>query len=78
MKSQIMARQGNTVLYTIKDEVIEFKGIQHEKDKDFVTEVDYTTRQAPQKEEAKEFVLEFLQDGEKKFLNWMQWRKLRA
>lgn len=56
---------GNTVLYTIKDEVIEFKGYSTKKDKDFVTDVDYTTRQAPQKEEAKEFILEFLQDGEK-------------
>lgn len=56
---------GNTVLYTIDDEVIHFKGYTDKKDKDFVTTVDYTTRQAPQREEAKEFILDFLKDGEK-------------
>lgn len=56
---------GNTILYGIEDEVISFKGYTWKKDKDFVTEVDYTTRQAPQREEAKEFILDFLKDGEK-------------
>ncbi len=54
-----------TVLYSIQDEVAVFKGYTDKKDKDFVTEVDYTTRQAPAKEEAKEFILDFLKDGEK-------------
>lgn len=56
---------GNTVLYAIEDEVVCLKGYTKKKDKDFVTEVDYTTRQAPQREEAKEFILDFLKDGEK-------------
>lgn len=56
---------GSTILYAIDDEVINFKGYTEKKDKDFVTEVDYSTRQAPQREEAKEFILDFLKDGEK-------------
>ena len=56
---------GNTVLYAIEDEVVCLKGYTKKKDKDFVTEVDYTTRQAPQREEAKEVILDFLKDGEK-------------
>lgn len=30
-----------------------------------MVEADYTTRQAPQRDEAKEFILDFLKDGEK-------------
>lgn len=56
---------GKTILYGIDDEVIQFKGYSEKKDKDFVTEVDYSSRQAPQREDAKEFILEFLKDGEK-------------
>lgn len=56
---------GESILYSIEDEVINFKSYTWKKDKDFVTEVDYTTRQAPQKEEAKQFILDFLKDGEK-------------
>lgn len=56
---------GKTVLYGIDDEVIKFKGYSIKKDKDFVTEIDYSTRQAPQRDEAKEFILDFLKDGEK-------------
>lgn len=56
---------GNTVLYSIEDETAVFKGYTKKKDKDFVTESGYITRQAPQKEEAKDFILDFLKDGEK-------------
>lgn len=56
---------GGTVLYTIINEVVEFKGYTTKKDKDFVTETDFVSRQKPQREEAKEFILEFLKDGEK-------------
>lgn len=56
---------GRSVLYYIDDEVIKFKAYTDKKDKDFVTEADYTTRQKPQREEAKEFILDFLKDGEK-------------
>ena len=55
----------DSILYTIEDEVIQFKGYTNKKDKDFVSETDYNSRQMPQKEEAKEFILEFLKDGEK-------------
>lgn len=58
-------RTGSTILYAIDDEVVCFKGYTQKKDKDFVTEVDYSTKQAPQREEAKEFILDFLKDGEK-------------
>lgn len=56
---------GNTVLYVIDDEVICFKGYTNKKDKDFVTEIDYSSKQKPQRDEAKEFILDFLRDGEK-------------
>ncbi len=56
---------GNTILYAIDDEVVCFKGYTDKKDKDFVTEIDYNSRQKPQRDEAKEFILEFLKDGEK-------------
>lgn len=56
---------GSTILYTINDEIIQFKGYTQKKDKDFVSETDYSTRQGPQREEAKEFILDFLKDGEK-------------
>ncbi len=55
----------STVLYAIDDEVICFKGYAKKKDKDFVTEIDYNSRQKPQRDEAKAFILDFLEDGEK-------------
>ena len=58
-------RTRSSVLYAIDDEVIVFKGYTSKKDKDFVTESDYNSRQAPQKEEAKDFIIDFLKDGEK-------------
>ena len=56
---------GSTILYCIEDEVARYKTSTSKKDKDFVTEADYTTRQKPQRDEAKEFILDFLKDGEK-------------
>ena len=54
-----------TILFTIDDEVIQWKGYTTKKDRDFVTEADFNTRQKPQRDEAKEFILDFLKDGEK-------------
>ena len=54
-----------SVLYSIVDETIQFKGYTTKKDKDFVTAIDYSTRQAPQREEAKEFIIDFLKEGDK-------------
>lgn len=48
---------GSTILYTIEDEVIKFKGYTQKKDKDFVAEADYTNKQAPQRKEAKSLYL---------------------
>ena len=52
----------SSILFTIEDEVATYKARTDKKDKDFVTEFDYTTRQQPQREEAKEFILDFLKD----------------
>lgn len=54
-----------TVLFSIEDEVIKYRGMSNKKDRDFVTDINYNTRQAPAKEAAKEFILDFLKDGEK-------------
>ena len=59
-------RTGATILYTIDDEVVNFKAYTDKKDKDFVAAVDYSVRQAPQRDEAKEFILDFLKDGKEK------------
>ncbi len=54
-----------TVLFSIEDEVIKYRGMSDKKDRDFITDANYNTRQAPAKEAAKEFILDFLKDGEK-------------
>ena len=55
-----------TVLFSNATGKVEFKGYTDKKDKDFITEMNFATRQAPQREEAKEFILETLKehDGE--------------
>ena len=55
----------STILFAIEDEVIRWIGYSTKKDRDFVTEADFNTRQKPQRDEAKEFILDFLKDGEK-------------
>lgn len=55
----------STILFAIEDEVIRWIGYSTKKDRDFVTEADFNTRQKPQRDEAKEFILDFLRDGEK-------------
>lgn len=55
----------STVLFGIEDEVIRWIGYSNKKDKDYVTEADFNTRQKPQRDEAKDFILDFLKDGEK-------------
>ena len=56
---------GDTVLYSIDNEVVMSQGYTSKKDKDFVSEIDFNTRLAPQRSEAKEFILDYLKDGEK-------------
>ena len=58
-------KTADTVLFSIADDVIEIKGKTQQKDKDFVDKHIYNTRQAPRLEEAKEFICDFLKDGEK-------------
>ncbi len=54
-----------TVLFTIEDEKVVFKGHTTKRDRDFVVEESFNTRQKPQRDEAKNFILDFLKDGEK-------------
>ena len=58
-------RTASTVLFSIEDEAIRWIGYSNKKDRDYVTEADFNTRQKPQREEAEEFILDFLSDGEK-------------
>ena len=58
-------RLWKTVLYRIEDERIVFKGYSNKKDRDFIMRNEQNSRQAPKKEAAKQFVLDFLRDGEK-------------
>lgn len=51
-----------TLLFSLDDGKVTCKGFTDKHDKDFVTEGQYMTRQAPAKEEAKEFILETLQE----------------
>ena len=59
------AQTGETVLYSIADGSIEVKGYSTKKDRDFIIESSYCNRMSPCKDEAKEFVLNFLKDGKR-------------
>lgn len=56
---------GETILFSIQDGSVKFEGYTNKKDRDYVSENDYMAHQQPQRDEAKEFVLEYLKDGEK-------------
>lgn len=55
----------STVLFSIDGGTAEYKGLSDKKDKDFVTAAAQAVKQAPARDEAKEFILDFLKDGEK-------------
>lgn len=55
----------STVLFSIDGGTAEYKGLSDKKDKDFVAAASQAVKQAPAREEAKEFILDFLKDGEK-------------
>ena len=55
----------STVLFSIEGGAVEYKGLSDKKDKDFVTAAAQAVKQAPARDEAKEFILDFLKDGEK-------------
>lgn len=55
----------DTVLFNLSSGKIEFSGYSDKRDKDFVSEAAASMAQAPQRADAKEFILEYLKDGEK-------------
>lgn len=56
---------GRTTLYVIEDGIAVFKEYSDKKDKDFVQERDFDTRQAPQRQDAERFIYDFLKNGKK-------------
>lgn len=62
-----LSERGSSVLYSIADGgSIRLEGYTDKRDRDFVSEADRETRMSPQKEEAIEFILDYLRDGDKK------------
>ncbi|GLB27249.1 hypothetical protein LXJ15735_34900 [Lacrimispora xylanolytica] len=57
--------QAQTVLFRLDTGKIEFQGCTDKKDKDFVVAATAATYQAPQRDDAKTFILDYLEDGEK-------------
>ncbi|MBO5197595.1 MAG: AAA family ATPase [Lachnospiraceae bacterium] len=55
---------GQTVLFRLDSGKVEFEGYTTKKDRDFVMAAAEVTRQAPQRDDAKEFILDYLKDGE--------------
>lgn len=56
---------GETVLYTIEDGVAIFEGNCEKHDADFVKERDFNSYQAPQRQDAEKFILDYLKNGKK-------------
>lgn len=54
-----------TVLFELKEGHPEFRGYSDKHDREFVTEHDYNVRFKPASESAKDFILDYLEDGEK-------------
>lgn len=54
-----------TVLFRLDSGKVDFEGYSDKKDKDFVATAQAVTYQAPAREDAKAFILEYLKDGEK-------------
>lgn len=58
-------QEAETVIYTVNDGIAVFEEYSDKKDRDFVQERDYNTRQAPQRADAEHFIYEFLRNGKK-------------
>lgn len=56
---------GRTALYTIEDGIAVFKEYCDKHDADFVKERDLSAYQAPQRQNAEAFIMEFLKNGKK-------------
>jgi hypothetical protein len=54
-----------TILFKLDSGKVEFEGRTDKKDKDFVSAASAATYQAPAREDAKAFILDYLKDGEK-------------
>lgn len=54
-----------TALFTIDDGVAVFKEYSKKRDADFVKERDFVTYQAPQRQDAEKFIIDFLKNGKK-------------
>ena len=57
------AEQAETILFNITDGGVEFAGTTDKKDVDFVRESDFSGHDAPQRQDAQEFIVEFLRQG---------------
>lgn len=56
---------GETALFSIEDGVAVFKEYSSKHDVDFVRERDDTARNAPQRQDARQFIIDFLRSGKK-------------
>ncbi|KAI4442159.1 AAA family ATPase [Schaedlerella arabinosiphila] len=56
---------GETALFSIVDSVAILEGYTDKKDKDFVSEMGFEARQAPQRQDAEQFIFYFLRNGKK-------------
>lgn len=56
---------GETALFSIVDSVAILEGYTDKKDKDFVQEMGFEARQAPQRHDAEQFICDFLKNGKK-------------
>lgn len=56
---------GETVIFSIEDGVAVFEDYSEKRDRDFVQERDFDTRQAPQRQDAERFIQDFLGHGKK-------------
>lgn len=54
-----------TAIFSINNGVAVFEGYSGKKDKDFVQERDFNIRQAPQRQDAEQFIFDFLRNGKK-------------
>ncbi len=59
------AETGETAIFTIEDGVAVFDNYSNKKDQDFVRERDYNSYQAPQRQDAEKFIIDFLRSGKK-------------
>lgn len=55
-----------TILYTIEDGKIKYKGVSNKRDRDYMQESQSYERQRPALEEAKDYIRDYLKDGEEK------------